>query len=197
MDYETEKLKQLKIYFFFMYVDGKISPAETRCLNEILTKSDLSKKSLQEFQNFCSQKAYEMSIGNPKIIIPEIDKILRKKSSDPFVSKDKYSYRLSSEVMEAQTIWTLINLGYADSEYSESEKQITDHLIRLWKINPDLVAEFNDTADAIFACTLQKQWIQNTTRPYTEINNIVQELDRNITTMLVNVEMSISEVNVG
>lgn len=190
---EKEKLQQLEIYFLFMYADGESSPSEIKYLDDIIAKSNLSKESVQEFNDFCGQITRKMSTGNSKTVIAEIDKLLGEKGSScySFCSIDE------SKNMQAQTIWTLINLGCADSEYSEAEKQIVNHLVERWEMDPVLVDEFNDTADTILTLTLQKKWIQNTSKPYTVINSIIQELDRNIASMFDNVEMSISEANIA
>ncbi len=47
------------------------------------------------------------------------------------------------------------------------------------------------------ALTKQKEWIQTTSRPYEEINGMIQEIDRNIASMFENVEISISEAYIG
>lgn len=195
MFFEAGKLQQLKICFLFMHADGESSPSETKYLNDILSKSNLSEESLQEFQAFCGQMTLKMSTGNSKTVISEIDELLGEKRSGwwPFM----FGSIDGSKTMQAQTVWTLINLGYADSEYSESEKQVVNHLIERWEMDPILLAEFNDTADTILALTLQKQWVQNTSKPYTDINNIIQELDRNIASMFANVETSISEADIA
>lgn len=195
MFFEAGKLQQLKICFLFMHADGESSPSETKYLNDILSKSNLSEESLQEFQAFCGKMTLKMSTGNQKTVISEIDELLGEKRSGwlPFM----FGSIDDNKIMQAQTIWTLINLGYADSEYSESEKQVVDHLVERWKIDPVLFAELNDTADTILALTLQKKWIQTTSKPYAEINNTIQELDRNIASMFANMETSISEADIA
>lgn len=96
-----------------------------------------------------------------------------------------------------QTIWTLINLSYADGDYSDAEKQFVNHLVERWKMDPALVAEFTDTASTILALTLQKEWIQNTSKPYEVIQRTVQELDRSIASMADNLNVSISEADIA
>lgn len=194
MFFEQDKLKQLKIYYLFMHADGESSPAEKRYLNEILSKSELSEESAQEFQAFCGERALALSTETPETIIKKIDDILGEKRTGffwPFKALDR------DKTLQAQTIWTLINLGYADSEYSEAEKQVVNHLIQRWNTNPVLVAEFNDTADTILALTLQKEWVQKSNRQPADISRIIQELDRSIASMLANVEISISEANIA
>ena len=64
-------------------------------------------------------------------------------------------------------------------------------------MDPTLVAEFTDTASTILALTMQKEWIQNTSKPYLTIHSIVQELDRSISSMAANIEISISEADIA
>lgn len=212
---DSEKLKQLKIYYLFMHADGESSLPEKRYLDDILAKSELSEESAQEFRVFCKQMVLEATSKIPEVIEKKIDELLGKRESSPsyspfpfsvpdfslltqqIISRVLYGSLEGSKVLQAQTIWTLINLGYADSEYSEAEKQVVNHLIQRWNTNPVLVAEFNDTADTILALTLQKEWVQKSNRQPADISRIIQELDRSIASMLANVEISISEANIA
>lgn len=196
MFFETGKLQQLKILYLFMYADGESSLSETKYLNDILAKSNLSEESVQEFQTFCGQMTLKLSTGNSRTVIAEIDELLGEKKTSMWLSL--FSGDIDrSKTMQAQTIWTLINLGYADSEYSEAERAVVSHLVERWEMDSVLVAELNDTAETILALTLQKEWIQSTSKPYADINSIIQELDRNIASMFDNVEMSISEADIA
>lgn len=197
---ETGKLQQMKIYFLFMYADGESSPSETKYLNDILAKSSLSEESVREFQIFCGKMTLKLSTGNPKTVIAEIDELLGEKKASLKIVRNISLFLGdldASKTMQAQTIWTLINLGYADSEYSEAERAVVNHLIERWEMDPILVAELNDTAETILALASQKEWIQTTSKPYAEINSIIQELDRNIAAMFANVETSISEADIA
>lgn len=193
---DGEKLKQMKIYYLFMHADGESSLPEKHYLDDILAKSDLPTESAREFQAYCKQTASVLSAETSKSVIEKIDGILGEKSTRPrglsfFETLD------CDKILQAQTIWTLINLGYADSEYSEAEKRVVDHLVQRWSLDPVLVAEFNDTADTILALTLQKEWVRKTARPSADIDLMIQELDQNIASMLVNVEISISEADIA
>ncbi len=186
MGFESAKLKQLKICFLFMCADGEISPAETSYIDDIISKEDLSESDIEEFQDFCKEMKPKVPFSKPKKAIDKIDKVL-----------EEYTPDRMDETMKAQTIWTLINLGYADGEYCKAEKKVVKHLVKRWEIDPVLVAEFNDTAETILALTKQKEWIQTTSRPYEEIDGMIQEINRNIASMFENVEISISEAYIG
>ena len=107
-----------------------------------------------------------------------------------------YEYLDDDKAAQAQTIWTLINLGYADSDYSEAEKRIVKYLTEKWEVDPVLVAELDDTADALLALSRQKEWIQTTSKSRSDKNKFIEELDRSIAAMYANVEVSISEANI-
>ena len=55
-----------------------------------------------------------------------------------------------------------MNLGYADSVYSEEEKKITDYLADKWSVSAEVHREFLDTADTIAALVKHKKWILST-----------------------------------
>lgn len=194
----SEKLKQLKIYYLFMRADGNSSLPEKRYLDDIIAQSDLPEEATKEFQAFCGQMVLAQSMEESKPITEEIDDILGEKHTYSFFPFGFFSRSIDRDkVMQAQTIWTLINLGYADNEYSETEKQVVNHLVQRWEMDLALVDELNDTADTILALTQQKKWIRKTARPAADIDRMLQELDQNIESMKADVETSISEANIA
>ncbi len=186
LGFESAELKQMKICFLFMCVDGEISTAETSYIDDIISKEDLSESDIEEFQDFCKEMKPKVPFSKPKKAIDKIDKVL-----------EEYTPDRIDETMKAQTIWTLINLGYADGEYCKAEKKVVKHLVKRWEIDPVLVTEFNDTAETILALTKHKEWLQTTCRPYKGIEKTIYEIDRNIKSMFGNIEISISEAYIG
>jgi hypothetical protein len=180
----------LEIYFLFMYADGSVTPSEKQYLDEIIAKGEISSWEKEEFQAFCGRTVLKILAPTADTIIAEIDQVLG----------EKETWRSSldgNKAMQAQTIWTLINLGYADDEYSEPERAVVAHLVERWEMDPELVAELNDTADTILALTKQKQWIQTIPKPSAEVNRTIQELDRSIEAMFANVETIIAEADIA
>ena len=192
---ERTELQQLKIYYLFMHADGSPSMTEANYLSDILTKSNLPEEAKKDFYAFYGQKSLMLSTATFETVIAEMDALLGEKTSSCFLFP--LSTLDHNKNLQAQTIWTLINLGYADGDYSDAEKQFISHLVERWKMDPTLVAEFTDTASTILALTMQKEWIQNTSKPYLTIHSIVQELDRSISSMAANIEISISEADIA
>ena len=183
---ERTELQQLKIYYLFMHADGSPSMTEANYLSDILTKSNLPEEAKKDFYAFCGQKSLMLSTATFETVIAEMDALLGEKTSSCFL------FPLSTLDHNKN-----LHLGYADGDYSDAEKQFISHLVERWKMDPTLVAEFTDTASTILALTMQKEWIQNTSKPYLTIHSIVQELDRSISSMAANIEISISEADIA
>lgn len=198
-------LEQIEIYYLFMLADGYCDKTELKILDDILAKADLDQPSMDEFLSLCGkmQLQYQNHHCNADIVIQEIDELLengvhRKSAYSMF----GYPFGRSSVIerdkkIQAQVIWTLINLGYADKEYSDSEKKVVAHLVQRWDMDPALIAELNDTADALLALTMQKEWVENSAKPYREVHEIVEEVERNIASLSAAVEVAISEVEIA
>ena len=67
-----------------------------------------------------------------------------------------------SQASRARIIWNLINLGYADSSYSEPERKIVAYLVDKWALNEEIYREFMDIADTILALSQQREWVVST-----------------------------------
>ncbi len=202
--FEADKLQLPKICFLFMCADGVISPAETKYLDNIIEKEELSETGIQEFRDFCERMTSKLLTKNLTTVFVEIDNVLGQNEYG-YNSLSKNLSLLSGDsnnidrnkIKQMQTIWTLINLGYADGEYCNAEKEVVNYLVDKWKMNPLLVAELNDTAETILSLTKHKEWLQTTSRPYKGIEESIYEIDRNIKSMFDNVELSISEADIG
>ena len=88
-------------------------------------------------------------------------------------------------------IWNLINLGYADKDFSESERNVIDFLAEHWKINEQLLLEMLDIADTMLALTKQKDWIKTTSKPYDSIREVVEEADRDMEKLKKSIELTL------
>lgn len=191
--FNSEKVRQLKIYLLFMEADGESSKTELKHLDDIVSTMNLSDTERTEFQAFLGRLSLEHLSGDSASAISEINKLLDDKQGSFFLFNRDLD---SDKTLQTQTVWTLINLGYADGEYSDAEKAVVENLINRWEMDPILTAELNDTADTILALTREKEWVQNTAKPYKEINSIVQEIDQDIAAMFANIEITIAEAKI-
>lgn len=195
MLFEEDTIQQLKIYFLFMYADGKASASKRRYVDDMIKKSDLSEEGMEDIRAYCKKISRKLFFRGSRAVIAEIDALLG--AIDPDSLDSETDMIVDSEALQALTVWTLIRLGYADSEYSKEEKKVVAHLVDRWRMDSLLIAEMNDTAETILALTLQKEWVQKTYGSHMYAANILQELDRNIASMYANMETSISEAYIA
>lgn len=195
--FSTYEVKQLAIYYLFLLADGALSVSEESLLQEIISKMSLSESYIKEYRNYRKYLESKNLIHNTDDVVREIDKILGEKPSSSIPLRIFGTDLDTNKVFQAQTIWTLINLGYADKVYSENEKKLVNHLIDRWKVDPTLVDELIDTADALLALTLEKQWAISSSMPYAKIRKMEEEIDRSIAVMSANIETTISEVEIA
>jgi tellurite resistance protein len=193
---ETGKVTRLIVYTLFQYADGKLSPAETKFLDEIIQNEELSTEETERVREFQQKMKSECSRWRRRSKIQEaIDTLLVGVDSE------------TKQVIKAQMIWTLLNLGYADGKYSKHEREIVDHLIVKWDMNDELATELKDTAEALVALVNQgswakkkqkwnHKWIPRRWRSYVESEAVVQEVDRMVDILYKNVKTSILEADI-
>lgn len=78
------------------------------------------------------------------------------------------------------TLWTLINMAFADGECSGAEKIFIARFSTDMNIDWDIAEEMMDIAKAMYAVQKQLDWLKNDVKkPYGEIETFVQELNKN------------------
>lgn len=152
----------MKICYLFIYADGEASPSELKNIKMIRKQSNIPDYYADQFKEFCDEVKPKISGGNTDIIIEEINNVIDGGFRQFFRFFEDSD---NKKIKQAHTIWTLINLGYADKEYSESEKKIVNYLIDKWKVDPVLAAEFNDIAETIMALRMKRDRIEASLQP--------------------------------
>ena len=111
---------KLKIYYLFMLADGRCSDGENDKFDKICQTMKADDKDKQEVIDYCNKAISVFSDDNSAMVTAEISNLLSAYGS--FLEKSD----------EAEVIWNLINLAYADGEYSEPEKRVVTFLKNCW-----------------------------------------------------------------
>lgn len=181
---------QLKIYAMFMLADGECSAEEQEKLNTIYKEMDIREDIQEEVKECCKGLSIKQG-DNSKLIIQEIDNLL----GGSLLGLSFFGGLNRDINAQVETVWTLINLGYADTDFSEPERKVVDHLVKKWELKDVLVDELMDTADTILMLTKQKEWIRETAVSYSEREKRIQEVDQKIQRMFDNIKVTISEAD--
>lgn len=71
------------------------------------------------------------------------------------------SQRVALAAEKAQMIWLLINLAYADGDFSWPEKKVIDYLSLYWKLNEVVVKSLEDSAITLNKLYEQKSYLES------------------------------------
>lgn len=106
---ETEN--EAILYYLFMMSDGEVSSSEERIFGEICRELKIEQSNKDKIIDECKKLETESTKIYDCIIREKIDE---KVQQDWLGTKDASSL--------ARIIWNLVNLGYADKNYSDNER---------------------------------------------------------------------------
>lgn len=184
---------QARLYYFFMMADGDVSSAKRARFDQICEEMGIDDYSRDQIIWRCWKPYDKQKISHWEHIREKILQTVRKGEGGFLSSGDLFK----RNDVRISVIWTLINLGYADGEYSKAERRIVAMLTDRWGLAQSVTADLTDTAEALAALSRQKEWVKTTSKPYDVIKDTVEELDRNIQMMFDNIKALISEAEIA
>lgn len=87
-----------------------------------------------------------------------------------------------------QFLWTLVNMGFIDGDYSDNERSLVDTYCEIAKLDKTFAREFEDIAKAMVAVVEQRKFIEN--MPFKKATILDKEFNNNQAVL----ENSISEL---
>lgn len=194
----------VKIVYLFMNADGACTKEEKKKFDSICNSLEIGSDFKKEIIQVCNEHVVIRDReDNSDKVIGEIKKLLGD------VEQDTYSFfnencgfggmmLNSEEGKEAQafTIWSLINLGYADEEYSEPEKRVVNYLVKKWDFDKIIFDSMIDTAETILMLVNQKEWVKSTDKSYEDKNEMIKVINKNIKKLYKDMKITISEADV-
>lgn len=201
---------QAKLYYLYMMSDGDVSDGEKKLFDKICKELYLDaddKKSIKQECNEISKQEKMTCIDVVKKNAEEsymygtldILKIGRKTSN---ILQESYMYRILdidldkyvSDEDKAKIIWNLVNLGYADSNFTIDEREVVDYLREYWELPDSIYQEMIDVAETCLALEKHKLWIEglpDTDYNLEKINQVKKDL-KQVQKMILT---TISEIN--
>lgn len=168
MRYVLEKRIALKIFYYFMAIDGNISNEELAKLDDIITEIGYEGDKTEIVEECESLLA---SIDNRDdaydYILEAVDKAIAE--SDISVS-DGVARRL--------LVWNLYALSFSDGELADSEKRIISHVGRMLEIDKSVLLDMEQLVQTALAIVNELDVLNMSTKPYAEIRPIVEQVER-------------------
>ncbi len=188
-EYVRSGKKEPMLYYLFMASDGTISYKEEKLFDVICKDLDIDEEEKQEIITECEEALREESVAfnHIKTLIPS------KKANSSYGISSMYPLRFFDSFNKDRIIWNLINLGYADSLYSKSEKEICDYLVNEWEYSPELYREFIDIADTMNTLEEYRKWLLSALPESAERDNKERAIDIDIKSLQKDVQITIKE----
>lgn len=170
-----EKKSALKIIFYFIAIDGKISDDEKARWDEIgvelledeywNVKEEISQECLEIINGIDTEdEAYD-------VILEAVDKLIKNQ-----VEKDGINPRL--------LIWDLFAITFADNDHSESENRLVNHVARILQVDKSVVAEMKQLIYTTNKVQSELAQMEESMEPYKIIRPLVVELENRLKTLL-------------
>lgn len=209
--------RQLTMFYLFANADGKCSKEEESRLESIAKSFDTSDEDMRDIKEEVSRvykgdhisdlfNAYDEFEGCSDFtsrIIAALDGYERYSSRSYYEPHSRYTvsslfaaWFMFDDKDKLSSIWTMIAFGYADTEYSENEKRIVNHLVKKWEIDSAIVSVMTDTAETMLALENKKRWAESTSMSYNDVNRIIADVDADIKRLYHTVNVTISEADI-
>jgi hypothetical protein len=179
------------LYYLYMMSDGNVSYSEEKIFDEICRSLDLDQKEKNAVIQKCNDLMGAGTDAFSVIVREAVDKnICRPKIKGLFTNYNDIS---SNCDVSNRVIWNLVNLGYADSFYSEEERKIVKYLVTKWSVSEEIYQVFIDIANTMLALTTQKEWIKKTFPRGAERDKKEREIDLAMKQLREDVTLTMSE----
>lgn len=219
MSVSRVEMLQLKIMYLFMNVDGSCGEEEVARFSSICDELKASKEDKNEISEFIKKFEFAKDNDNSELVINAVGTLLgyiKETEKNKVKYDDKINCFLaisginrvlgtlnsgrniinSNKERQAHTIWTLINLGYADKMLVPSEQKVIDYLVSVWEMDKVLTAALFDTAETMLALQMKKEWVISTDKAPDEKDKLCAEIDKEIEKMYDDVKLTISEASI-
>lgn len=168
-----EKQSALAVFYYLIAVDGNVSEEELVKFDEIGQEVDPDgfPNYKDALINACQDQMNNIidEEDHYDVIIEGIDKALANRA-------DSLEDGLTSRML----IWDLMTISFIDEDYSNLERKLIKHIVRVLEIDKSIFLEMEQLMKTNVSVTREKEWLQQSNRPYNEIAPIVDELEKRI-----------------
>lgn len=189
---ETEKKDKLKLFYCFIMSDGEKSDSEIKKFKSIAEAMDWDTADAEQLR-IKYGKYYDSFLTDDDFCWRSL--ILSARALALIM--DKYSGIIDNKVEAASTIWTLVNLAYADEDFSKSESIILQFCKTFLNVDNVLFSEMTDTAETMLMLEKKKDWFKQSGLSYDEVTAQLNIINSQIESLASDIEFSVSEADIA
>ena len=165
------KSSAIKAFYYLMSADGAVTADELDCFDSIGREFDADQFDTYKAEVITACEA-QLASGideedSYELILEGIDKELAHQS-------DSVENCITARLL----VWNMLVIAFSNTEYSVAERKVIKHIVRVTGIEKSTFLEMEQIMKTNAAVLAELDWIQKSSRPYTEIRPIVDELDR-------------------
>ena len=166
-----DKKAVIQAFYYLMAVDGGITADEIICFDEIGGTLDPIEFPLyrDEVIDECEQQI--------KTVIDEEDHYE--------VVLEGVDMSLSAQIQDTENgvsvrflVWNMLVIAFSNKNYSSFERRLIKHIVRVWNMDRSVFLEMEQIIKTHSDIMSELEWINQSSRPYSEIRPIVDELER-------------------
>ena len=160
----------LKAFYYLMALDG-VSSFEQECFDKIgseLLEEDFSAIE-EEIISECESVIDSIGVDEEKYDV--IQEAMDRALNDTAETVD-------DGVVPRLLIWNMLTLAHSDSEFSEKENRLISHVARILQIDKSVLVEMKQLISVACSILDEKNELESSTRPYSEIRPLVDEVEK-------------------
>ena len=174
----------LKLIYCLMAADGSISPEEEEKFQEIGNSLD------PDFEQWKDELTADLSMK--EAVLPDEDEYFD--FIHDYAAEILYKAEDTGEGIGAKTlIWDLLVMAFSEGDYSANERRLVRFAAKALSIDPAIPLEMEQTLRTITALDKEEEWLKSMNRPYSVIEEQVNELKERRETIITGVHALIED----
>ena len=174
----------LKLIYCLMAADGSISPEEEEKFQEIGNSLD------PDFEQWKDELTADLSMK--EAVLPDEDEYFD--FIHDYAAEILYKAEDTGEGIGAKTlIWDLLVMAFSEGDYSANERRLVRFAAKALSIDPAIPLEMEQTLRTITALDKEEEWLKSMNRPYSVIEEQVNELKERRETIMTGVHALIED----
>lgn len=190
---DTEKNNKLKLFYSFIMADGEKSDSEINKFKSIAEAMELETEDAEQFRIEYGEY-YDSFLTDDDFCWRSL--ILSARALAMIEEYSGISLR-GRETNAAGTAWTLVNLAYADEDFSKSESIILQFCKTFLNVDNVLFSEMTDTAETMLMLEKKKDWFKQSGLSYDEVTAQLNIINSQIESLASDIEFSVSEADIA
>ena len=164
-----ETRSALKIFYYLLAIDGTIDEVELghfRTIGMSMDPINFMDYS-QELESECRRTFINQSDEYYDLISEAVDDAIAHEAEGD-----------DQGITPRLLIWDLFAAAFSNQEYDESEKRLINHIARKIDVDKSIVLEMEQMMDTLTLIQSEIDRVTQTSRPYSEIRPIIDELEK-------------------